>query len=198
MLGAMARFLPTALLLLTLACLGGCDAGTVPSDGSGDAATPAAASTSDAGTISGRVTQVIDGDTLHVTTDAGDRERVRLIGIDAPELSTTRTGYAECGGEEAFAELENRAPRGTRVDLALDAVQDHRDRFGRVLAYVTVSGQRSTLQERLLTDGWARVYVYDHRPFTRVDAFRRAAASARGAHVGVWSACGGRFDRPAR
>lgn len=142
------------------------------------------------------VQRVVDGDTLRVRTSAGRSERVRLLGIDAPELSPTRTGSAQCGGAEAFADLASRLRRGAAVELTTDPTQDRRDRFGRLLAYVAIPGQATTLQEQLLQDGWARVYVYEReRPFSRVRAFRRAAEGARQAGVGVWDECGGDFRR---
>lgn len=43
---------------------------------------------------------MVDGDTVKVRM--GKKiESVRIIGIDTPEKYPTRTGYAECYGEEA-------------------------------------------------------------------------------------------------
>lgn len=146
-----------------------------------------------------RVAAIIDGDTMHARLASGKVERVRLIGIDAPEASTTRTGYAQCGGAQATQALRQLAPIGSEVRLTTDTVQDRRDRFGRLLAYVrTEASGRATVQELLLRAGWARVYVYDRRPFTRVSRFRAAADAARDAGRGVWRACDGDFRRPAR
>ncbi|MEH3055006.1 MAG: thermonuclease family protein [Patulibacter minatonensis] len=147
--------------------------------------------------LTGQVEQVVDGDTLRVRV-GGRTERVRLIGIDAPELSATRTGSAQCGGAEAFAQLAMLAPRGSSVELVADPRQDARDRFGRMLAFVSASGSARTFQEELLAAGWARVYVYDRRPFARVAEFREVADGARRDRAGVWDECGGRFDRPVR
>ncbi len=114
-------------------------------------------------------------------------------------MSETRTGSAQCGGAEALADLAVRARRGTVVELETDPQQDRRDRFGRLLAYVRVPGTSGTLQEQLLADGWARVYVYDRaRPFSRVEEFRAAADAARRDRAGVWDECGGDFRRPLR
>ncbi|MBO9532859.1 MAG: thermonuclease family protein [Solirubrobacteraceae bacterium] len=159
--------------------------------------------TEQTGAVLGTVDHIADGDTLTVRTSAGRTERVRLIGIDAPELSTTRTGYAECGGQEARDELERWAPRGTRVRFSTDPTQDERDRFGRLLGYVApdrVQGgtAEDALQVRLLRAGWARVYVYARSPFEYARSYREIAAEAKRARRGVWAACGGRFDRPIR
>jgi hypothetical protein len=69
------------------------------------------------------VTHVVDGDTL----DLSNGERVRLVGIDAPEAGT-------CGAAEATARL------GALVANKTVAVQagarDDRDGYGRLLRYV--------------------------------------------------------------
>ncbi len=199
------RRLPLSLLLLCPLALG--LAGCAPEEPSGQQpgtarglAEPAPATSSPSarpGTPA-EVIDVVDGDTIHARLRSGRVERVRLIGIDAPERSTTRTGYPQCGGEEATEALERLAPRRSEIRLTTDAVQDRRDRFGRLLAYVrTAESGSATLQELLLRAGWARVYVYDRRPFTKVSRFRAAAAAAREAGRGVWRACGGDFRRPA-
>jgi len=79
------------------------------------------------------VTRVVDGDTIVVTVGAGS-ERVRYIGVNAPELHHPRRGE-EPGGREAAA--VNRAlVQGKHVRLEMDVRT--RDRYGRLLAYVWV------------------------------------------------------------
>jgi micrococcal nuclease len=75
--------------------------------------------------LTGQVVKVVDGDTIHVRV--GDRmERVRYIGVNAPELG-------QPGGREA-TEANRKLVEGQPVNLELD-IQD-RDRYGRLLAYV--------------------------------------------------------------
>ena len=133
----------------------------------------------------GRVTQVVDGDTIDIRLKRGGVERVRLIGIDTPEVD----GGYECGGPEASAAMK-RIAEGRRVKLATDPTQDRRDRYGRLLAYVHRAGGIS-LQVAILREGWAGVYVYDNHPFRNVERFRRAEEAARVAGLGAWSLCGG-------
>lgn len=135
--------------------------------------------------LKGSVSDVVDGDTIDVSLNSGVTERIRLIGIDTPEVY----GGAECGGPEASAEM-GRLGLGRRVRMATDPTQDRRDRYGRLLAYVRVV-KGPSLQLAMLRAGWARVYVYDHSPFRKVKRFRRAEDAARAANRGAWALCGG-------
>jgi endonuclease YncB( thermonuclease family) len=128
----------------------------------------------------GRVQRIVDGDTLIVRVEGKD-ERVRLIGIDTPEVSPS-----ECGNRAATQALADLAD-GRRVRLISDSSQDERDRYGRLLAYVETQGG-TDVGEEVLRRGWARVYVFD-RPFARVSRYRAAASDARRAGRGLSSAC---------
>jgi micrococcal nuclease len=128
----------------------------------------------------GRVTRVVDGDTLHVSVDGRD-ETVRLIGIDTPELRPT-----ECGAQAATRVMEQLAD-GRRVELVADPSQDDHDRYGRLLAYAVTAHGHLDLGEAMLRRGWARVYVFD-RPFERLGRYREAAAA--GSDRGVAARCG--------
>ena len=68
---------------------------------------------------SARVAHVADGDTLTALTARGPM-RVRLLGIDAPELTGTRFGHPTCGGRSAAIHLRALAPPGTSVRLVTD------------------------------------------------------------------------------
>lgn len=138
----------------------------------------------------------VDGDTIKVDV-GGKQTSVRLIGIDTPE--THKPGVkVECGGREASENAARIARAGARVRLTYDPTQDQVDRYGRLLAYVSVGGQ--SLQLAQLRAGLAEVYVYGGKPFQRVESFRRASRVAERAHRGVWGACGGDFhsEQPGR
>ena len=93
------------------------------------------------------VTDVIDGDTVWVYSDAGS-EKVRLIGIDAPEMSDG----GECFGQEATDEVRS-ILQGHRAWLTFDA--ECEDHYGRSLAYVHVAPtEDGFLQRWLLRGGW--------------------------------------------
>lgn len=130
-----------------------------------------------------RVVKVVDGDTLTVRLAGGARRKVRLIGIDTPEVY----GTVECGGKRASASMRRLAPRGTRVVLVSDPTQDKVDRYGRLLRYVLKSGR--DINRAQVSRGWAPVYVYNHNPFRRVATYRKAQLQAKAANRGIWRMC---------
>ena len=88
--------------------------------------------------------RIVDGDTLVV-----DAERVRLVGVDAPELRG-----AHCAAEEALARLAADRLRALTAAGALDLERRGIDRYGRTLAVVRVAGV--DVGARLIEEGYAR------------------------------------------
>jgi micrococcal nuclease len=131
-----------------------------------------------------RVERVVDGDTF-IAVRRGERLRVRLIGIDAPE-SARPDHPVECWGPKSSRELSRLVPSGSRVRAAY---QDggRRDRYGRELWDVwTLSG--TFVQSRLVRRGASEAVAYppqtDHAD--RLDELERAARRDR---RGLWGAC---------
>lgn len=123
------------------------------------------------------VARISDGDTI----DCAPRGRVRLIGIDAPELDQVPMGSAS---QQALSRL---IPRGSRVQLELD-VQPN-DRYGRVLAYLWFRGE--LINWRLVRQGWA---VSERFPpnLRHSPALDAAESRARSEQLGLWRTGG--FD----
>lgn len=128
-----------------------------------------------------RVTGVVDGDTIDVRRLGGGEQRIRILGIDTPEVY----GGVECGGRVASA-LMKRLARG-KVRIATDPRQPKRDRYGRLLAYVTRNG--TDLGRRMVSQGRAKVYVVGSR-FSRYSSYKRAERIARADSRGTWGTCG--------
>jgi endonuclease YncB( thermonuclease family) len=134
----------------------------------------------------GKVTRVVDGDTVDVRLRAtGKVRRVRMIGINSPEVY----GGVQCGGRAASRALKHLLPAGTRVRLVSDPTQHLRDRYGRLLRYVVKVSTGKDMDYAQVWHGRARVYVYAHTPFRRVTAYRAAQRSARSAGRGLWGSC---------
>jgi micrococcal nuclease len=142
--------------------------------------------------LDGSMVSVTDGDTVRVRLDGGRVERVRLIGIDTPELHDPRT-VVECFAAEASAQTQRLLPSGTAVRLETDV--EPRDRYGRLLAYVWRADDRFFVNEALVEGGWAAPYRYP--PNVRyADRFSRLGREAREANRGLWGECGD-ADTPA-
>ncbi len=109
-----------------------------------------------------RLVRVFDADTILVQLAGGTHERVRLLGVDAPEVKGYRE--AEPGGEEAKARARELLGSGP-VRLETDATADDRDGYGRLLRYVRLSDGRD-LGRTLIEEGYARAYrrfTYDRK-----------------------------------
>jgi micrococcal nuclease len=130
---------------------------------------------------------VVDGDTIIVQLPDGERERVRLIGIDTPESVDPRRPV-ECLGEEA-AKRTQELLAGRRVLLAFDPTQGLRDRYRRLLAYV-FRDDGLFVNETLIAEGYAHEYTYA-TPYTYQAQFKRVQQEAREEQRGLWhpSAC---------
>jgi micrococcal nuclease len=136
-------------------------------------------------TVFGRaqVVRVVDGDTIRVRI--GDRiERVRYIGIDTPESVKPGTPV-QCFAKRASA-ANSALVAGRRVRLVADV--EHRDRYGRLLAYVYREPDGAFVNAQLVRDGFARTLTIPPN-VAHAAELARLAAQARIAGRGLWSAC---------
>jgi micrococcal nuclease len=130
------------------------------------------------------VSQVVDGDTVHVSI-GGTTEEIRLIGVDTPE-TVHPTKPVQCFGPEASQHTKSLLPRGTRVFLVRDI--ESRDKFGRLLAYMYRVSDNLFLNYELVYNGWARPYPYPPN-ITLETTFAEAAFHAQSQQLGLWRHC---------
>jgi micrococcal nuclease len=133
------------------------------------------------------VSRVIDGDTIEVMIN-GRRDRVRYIGIDAPESVKPNTPVQPFA--LAAAAANRRLVAGRTVLLERDVSE--RDRFDRLLRYVWLEsgGTRTMVNLVLVEDGFAHAVTFP--PDVRyVDLLRAAERSARMAGRGLWAEASG-------
>jgi micrococcal nuclease len=132
----------------------------------------------------GVVERVVDGDTVDLTIGGRD-ERVRLIGIDTPELHTD-SGVPECFAVEATGFTAGELPIGEQVRLERDIVG--RDDYGRLLAYLYRRADDVLINELVVARGFARpLTISPNDSFSR--RFVAAAVAAEAADLGLWGAC---------
>jgi len=121
------------------------------------------------------VDRVVDGDTIDVVVEGG-QERVRLIGVDAPE-----SDEGACGsGAESW--LRARLPVASAVVLSFDA--ECIDPFDRTLAYVSDSG--GMVNVSLVSRGQAQACWVEPN-ITYRDHLACLEAEASAASEGLWA-----------
>lgn len=131
--------------------------------------------------------RVIDGDTVEVIMPDGAAQRVRLLGIDAPETNAGTGKRSECYAAESTEALRNLAPIDSTLVLITDPTQDTRDIYGRLLAYMY--RESTNVNEELVSQGAAREYTYKNRAYRFQTTFREREEEARLAELGLWAHC---------
>ncbi len=122
-----------------------------------------------------KVTRVVDGDTIDISPSVEGLSRIRLIGMDTPEVYRGTQPY----GPEA-SDFAKQALEGQEVGLEPDVRKV--DPFGRLLAYVYLP-DGEMFNETLLAEGYAQVATYP--PNVRyVDRFLEVQREARTRAVG--------------
>lgn len=123
------------------------------------------------------IARVIDGDTLVLQ----DGVRVRLIGVDTPEVA--RKGRAAEPLAREATDFTRRFVGLGKVRLEPDG--DRIDRYGRALAVVWVDGRM--LNESLVLAGLARARTEFRFSRALKQRLRAAEAEAKAAGRGIWA-----------
>jgi endonuclease YncB( thermonuclease family) len=119
------------------------------------------------------IAKIVDGDSLEL-----NGERIRLEGIDAPEIDQTclLDGRKQPCGREAQRRLIVLAGTGR-----LSCTGWQRDKYDRLLGVCQASGRE--VNREMVRSGWAVAY----------GAYRAEEGEARKARLGLWA---GEFQRP--
>lgn len=126
------------------------------------------------------VEAVHDGDTFS-THLGGLADKVRMLGIDAPELVQPRWGPA------AQLKLSSLILHKT-VRAEVDEMQP-RDAYGRILAYVylaVIPNKELMVQQEMLSSGMAIAKAYG-KPPRGFDLLTALENEAKARHTGIWS-----------
>ena len=135
------------------------------------------------------VTRAVDGDTLKLENG----ERVRLIGIDTPEMHESQKLYRDStrSGQDisTIQKLGRRAYEFTknlveskRVSLEFD-VEKH-DKYGRLLAYVYLK-DGTFVNARIVEEGYASLMTFPPN-VKYADLFLKLYQEARNNRKGLW------------
>jgi micrococcal nuclease len=127
-----------------------------------------------------RVLSVYDGDTFTIAIDAGGNAKVRVLGINTAELRPD-----ECYGPEA-RDAVRALLEGKNVHLTGDMMQGDRDRYNRLLRYVSLP-DLPDLGAWLVKNGFAR--VYEEYPVARTGEYLQLQEQAQQEKRGGWGTC---------
>ena len=135
-----------------------------------------------AGALQVRVQSVHDGDTLTaVGVEDGVRYKIRLMGVDTPEVdfNTKSQGEAALRARDVLREL---APVDSVVTISEDS---EKDRHGRILGLIISNGV--DVNKEMLRQGWG--YLYFIYPFDKgiVSDYVKVAREAYEHKRGVFS-----------
>ena len=136
------------------------------------------------------VSRAVDGDTLKLS----NRERVRLIGIDTPELHysekllrDSRKSGKDIKTIQALgaksAAFTKELCEGKKVRLEFDV--EKRDRYGRLLAYVYLE-DGTFVNARIMEEGYAQTLTIPPN-VKYADRFAELQREARDKRKGLWS-----------
>lgn len=145
---------------------------------------------------------VLDGDTFDIGQCGDAGERIRMLGINAPEIAHPPDPTpAECWGDNAASELRRRI-EGRRVILTFDASCE--DLYGRTLAYVwlDVGSEQiddgaievdvtylELINQSMVLDGHARIYGEEFGDILYQPELEQARDLAEALGRGLWGAC---------
>ncbi|MFA5062694.1 MAG: thermonuclease family protein [Candidatus Omnitrophota bacterium] len=135
------------------------------------------------------VTRAVDGDTLVLETG----EKVRLIGIDTPEMHVSKKLYRDAQrskqdvaaiqklGERSFKFTKNLV-EGKRVSLEFDV--NKYDKYDRLLAYVFLK-DGTFVNAKIVEEGYASLMTYPPN-VKYADLFSKLYRQARQNQRGLW------------
>lgn len=133
------------------------------------------------------VSKIYDGDTITMSNG----EKVRLLQIDTPELSSK-----ECYGDQARAELVKLLSKSNNVKLTSDPKLDKTDSYGRSLRYVFVG--KTNINLKMVEIGAAAPYFYRGELGAYSSKILKAAENAKKNRLGLWGLCPGTQLTPDR
>lgn len=166
------RIIITIILITVLLLLAGCQQTTPTSSPSRDQV---------------KVERVVDGDTLEILLN-GKKEKLRLIGVDTPEMKKPNTPIMFYG-EEASQYTKKRLDKKT-IELEWDI--NRKDQYDRLLAYVWIDGE--LFNRTLVSEGYARIATFPPN-VKYVDKFKKDQEDARQKQKGLWKEYDSAFEK---
>lgn len=131
------------------------------------------------------VLKVVDGDTISVLLN-GERETIRIIGINTPETVDPRK-TVECFGIEASDKAkEYFKEKDYKVWLEKDPTQGERDKYQRLLRYVFSDKGTQDYGFMMIKTGYAHEYTYS-TSYKYQASYKDAQIYAQNNKLGLWA-----------
>jgi len=126
-----------------------------------------------------KVSRVTDGDTIQIR-DGTAEKTIRLVGIDAPELS-----HKKREPSQTYAQAATKYLAGLVLNKTVEIKEYGHDRYGRTLAVVLLGGKNVNLE--MVKAGYAEVYRGNPAPGFDSTPYWRAEEEARAAKRQMWT-----------
>lgn len=124
--------------------------------------------------INGRVVNVHDGDTITVLDATKTQHKIRLAGIDAPEL----------GQAYGKASRDNLAQLVAGKQVGIEGSKY--DRYGRLVGAVLLDGKDQNIRQLRAGLAWHFKKYQNEQTREEREAYAQAEESARAAGIGLW------------
>jgi len=115
----------------------------------------------------------------------GEKKRIRIIGIDTPEV-VAQNQPIECYGQEA-SDRAKEILEDQYVQIEYDASQGNTDKYDRLLRHIFLSDDRN-VAEMLVAEGYAEEKLYGAKHVYTSD-YIEAEREAMDDGLGMWGDC---------
>ena len=132
-----------------------------------------------------KVIKIYDGDTITIS-DGTHEIRVRLIGIDTPEMNEKNPILKKLAFQAK--DYLSSLILNQFIYLQLDHFNEksmHLDKFGRLLAYVYLFSDNLFVNAQMMRMGFSQ--EYEKYSFEQLHYFRKLAAQAKAEKLGIWA-----------
>ena len=124
--------------------------------------------------FSATVIKVSDGDTLLIKQNGGTKTKIRLYGIDSPEIT------------QAYGKASASFTAKTVLNQKVNVKVIETDQYGRLVALITVVNTNINLNEQLVRQGYAWYYPQFCHNTTFCNTLKKLEQAARKQKLGLW------------
>lgn len=127
-----------------------------------------------AGTLTGRVVGVADGDTITILDNTNTQFKIRLSGIDAPEK------------KQPFGQVSKKSLSDLVFDRQVIVDWNKQDRYGRTVGKVLVNGVDANLEQVKRGYAWFYKKYQNEQPLQDRLDYLNAQEDAENSRLGLW------------